>query len=136
MEIIEENQGGINIYKLNGRLDSNTSQGFEKKIFQAIDDGSKSMIVDFKNLDYISSAGLRVILKATKALKREDGKIMLCDMQDYVKEVFEIAGFDSFLPIVGSMDDALNAFPKPIRPRLPSSRMNWVTATSASLNCN
>jgi anti-sigma B factor antagonist len=58
------------------------------------------MIVDFKDLDYISSAGLRVILKTTKALNREEGKIMLCTMQDYVKEVFEIAGFDSFLPIV------------------------------------
>ena len=110
MEIIEENQSGINIFKLNGRLDSNTSQGFEKKIFQAIDDGSKNMVIDFKDLEYISSAGLRVILKATKALKREEGKMMLCDMQDYVKEVFEIAGFDSFLPIVGTMDDAIQSF--------------------------
>jgi anti-sigma B factor antagonist len=110
MEIIEEKQGGINIFKLNGRLDSNTSQGFEQKIFQAITDGSKNMVVDFKDLDYISSAGLRVILKATKAIKREDGRIMLCAMQDYVKEVFEIAGFDSFLPIVATMDDALKAF--------------------------
>ena len=110
MKIIEENQDGINIYKLNGHLDSNTSLGFENKLIQAIDGGSKSMIIDFKNLDYISSAGLRVILKATKALKREDGKIMLCDMQDYVKEVFEISGFDSLLPIVGSMGDALDAF--------------------------
>ena len=110
MEIIEEVQNGIKIFKLNGRLDSNTSQGFEKKVFQAITDGSKNMIVDFKDLDYISSAGLRVILKATKALKREDGQIMLCSMQDYVKEVFEIAGFDSFLPIVTTMDEALNAF--------------------------
>ena len=110
MEIIEEVQNGINIFKLNGRLDSNTSQGFEKKVFQAITDGSKNMIVDFKDLDYISSAGLRVILKATKALKREEGQIMLRAMQDYVKEVFEIAGFDSFLPIVTTMDEALNAF--------------------------
>jgi len=110
MEIIEENQGGINIYKIKGHLNSNTSQGFEDKLIQAIDDGSKSMIIDFKNLDYISSAGLRVILKATKALKREDGKIMLCDMQDYVKEVFEISGFDSLMPIVGSVGDALDAF--------------------------
>ena len=110
MEIIEENHSGINIFKLSGRLDSNTSQGFEKKVFQAIDDGSKNMIIDFKDLDYISSAGLRVILKATKALKREEGKMLLCDMQDYVKEVFEIAGFDSFLPIVGTMDDALQSF--------------------------
>ena len=110
MEIIEEIKNNVSIFKLNGRLDSNTSQGFEKKIFQAISDGSKNMIVDFKDLDYISSAGLRVILKATKAIKREDGRIMLCSMQDYVKEVFEIAGFDSFLSIVGTMDDALKSF--------------------------
>ena len=110
MEIIEEKQDAISIFKLNGRLDSNTSQGFEKKIFDAISDGSKNMIVDFKDLDYISSAGLRVILKATKALNREEGKIMLCSMQDYVKEVFEIAGFDSFLPIVATMDEALKSF--------------------------
>jgi anti-sigma B factor antagonist len=68
------------------------------------------LVVDFKDLDYISSAGLRVILKATKAIKREDGRIMLCSMQDYVKEVFEIAGFDSFLPIVATMDDAIKSF--------------------------
>jgi len=110
MEIIEEKQDMISIFKLNGRLDSNTSQGFEKKIFDAISVGSKNMIIDFNELDYISSAGLRVILKATKALNREEGKIMLCSMQDYVKEVFEIAGFDSFLPIVATMDDALKAF--------------------------
>ena len=47
---------------------------------------------------------------ATKAIKREDGRIMLCAMQDYVKEVFEIAGFDSFLPIVATMDDAIKSF--------------------------
>jgi anti-sigma B factor antagonist len=110
MEIIEEMRDNVSIFKLNGRLDSNTSQSFEKKLFQAISDGSKNMIVDFKDLDYISSAGLRVILKATKAVKHEEGRIMLCSMQDYVKEVFEIAGFDSFLPIVGNMEDALKSF--------------------------
>ena len=110
MEIIEEIQDDINIYRLKGRLDSNISQRLEEKFFQAISDGSKNMIVDFKDIDYISSAGLRVILKATKAIKREDGQIMLCSMQDYVKEVFEIAGFDSFLPIVATMDDALKSF--------------------------
>jgi anti-sigma B factor antagonist len=109
MEIIEEKQSRISTFKLQGRLDSNTSQVFEKRIFDAISNGSRYLVIDFKELDYISSAGLRVILKATKALKREDGKIMLCAMQDYVKEVFEIAGFDSFLPIVPALDDALTA---------------------------
>ena len=110
MKIIKEKQEAVNIFKLAGRLDSNTSQDFERSIFDEISNGAKHMIFNFKDIDYISSAGLRVILKATKALKREEGKIMLCDMQDYVKEVFEIAGFDALLPIVPTMDDALKLF--------------------------
>ncbi len=110
MEIVEAKQDAINIYRVQGRLDSNTSPDLEKRIFAAISDGSKEMILDFENLDYISSAGLRVILKATKDLKRSEGKIILCAMKDYVKEVFEISGFDSFLPIVTSLDDAINSF--------------------------
>ncbi len=106
MEIIEKEQEGVYIFRLKGRLDSKTSPEFEQKVFDAIEKGSKNMIVDFENLDYISSAGLRVILKATKDLKRSEGKFVLCSMKDYVKEVFEISGFDSFLPIVGTMDDA------------------------------
>ena len=109
MEIIEEKRGHISMFKLQGRLDSNTSLIFEKRLFDAMSDGAKSVVIDFKDLDYISSAGLRVILKATKALRREEGKILLCTMQDYVKEVFEIAGFDSFLPIVPTIDDALKS---------------------------
>ena len=100
MEIIEKTENDIYIFKVNGRLDSNTSHELEEKIFGAIKNESYKMIVDFEGLDYISSAGLRVILKASKALKRSEGSIVLCSMQDYVKEVFEIAGFDVFLPIV------------------------------------
>ncbi len=109
MEIIEDIQDDIRIYRLKGRLDSNTSQGLESKIFQAISGGSKRIIVDFTDLNYISSDGLRVILKTTKAIKREDGQIMLCCMQDYVKEVFETAGIGSLLPMVATMADSLRA---------------------------
>jgi anti-sigma B factor antagonist len=110
MEIIEEMQNDIIIYRLNGQLDRNTSQKFEQKLFQAISVGSKNMVIDFKDLDYISSAGIRVILKATKDIKLKDGRIMLCSMQDYVKEVFEVSGVASLLPIVATMDDALKSF--------------------------
>ena len=110
MEIIEEIQDDISIYRLKGRLDSNTSQKLEEKLFQAISDGSKRMIVDFKDLNYISSDGIRVILIAAKAIKREEGQIMFCCMRDYVKEVFEIAGLGSLLPVVAAMDDALKVF--------------------------
>ena len=107
MDIIETRHDQTNIYKLNGRLDSNTSPTLEKKLADAMQDGTTSMVIDFENLDYISSAGLRIILKTTKDLKKSEGNIILCAMQVYVKEVFEIAGFDTFLPIVPTMDEAL-----------------------------
>ena len=110
MEVVEKKQNGIWILGLLGRLDSNTSPEFEKKIFGVIEDGTRSVIVDFESLDYISSAGLRVLLKAAKELKRSDGKIVLCSMKEYIKEVFEIAGFVSLFPIVPSVGDAIKQF--------------------------
>jgi anti-sigma B factor antagonist len=110
MEVLEKRQDGICILELLGRLDSNTSPEFEKKIFEVIDDGTRSVVVNFASLDYISSAGLRVLLKAAKELKRSDGKIVLCSMKDYIKEVFEIAGFVSLFPIASSVVDAVNEF--------------------------
>ena len=110
MEVIEKRQDGISIVQLLGRLDSNTSPEFEQKLFGVIEDGEKSVIVDFEKLDYISSAGLRVLLKAAKELKRSQGKIVLCSMKDYIKEVFEIAGFVTLFPIVSSVGDAIKEF--------------------------
>ena len=107
MDITETKHDNYSVFKLNGRLDSNTAMGFEQKLFECIESGNQKLILDFKDLDYISSAGLRVILKATKNLKNADGKLVLCAMQDYVKEVFEISGFDSFLPIVPTIDEAV-----------------------------
>ena len=110
MEVIEKRQDGISIMRLLGRLDSNTSPEFEQKLFATIEYGEKSVIVDFSELDYISSAGLRVLLKAAKELKRSEGKIVLCSMKDYIKEVFEIAGFVSLFPIVPTVGEAIKRF--------------------------
>jgi anti-sigma B factor antagonist len=107
MDITETKHEQYSVFKLNGRLDSNTAMGFEQKLFDCIENGTQRLILDFQDLDYISSAGLRVILKATKNLKGAEGKLVLCSMQDYVKEVFEISGFDSFLPIEATLDDAV-----------------------------
>ncbi len=110
MQIREERQKEILILKIEGVLDSKTAPLFEGKIDEAIAQGARQMILDFKNLEYISSAGLRVILKTTKEMKRLEGKLVLCDLADYVKEVFEISGFDSFLPITASCEDAKGLF--------------------------
>ncbi len=68
----------------------------------------RKLILNLENLDYISSAGIRVMLKTTKDLKRMEGNIVLCALQDYVKEVFEIAGFDGYLNIEHNLEAAIH----------------------------
>ena len=107
MEINQENNNGIEIFSVQGSLDSNTSTEFETLIYTALENGQRKLILNLENLDYISSAGIRVMLKTTKDLKRMDGSIVLCALQDYVKEVFEIAGFDGYLNIENNLETAM-----------------------------
>ena len=110
MEIVGNKQSGIHVFTVSGRLDSNTAPDFETKLLGVIKDGDKNFVMDFEGVDYISSAGLRVLLKASKILKNSEGKIVLCGLKDYIKEVFEIAGFVTIFPIVSTVDAALNQF--------------------------
>jgi anti-sigma B factor antagonist len=110
MHITEEHHDEIHIVTIEGRLDSSTASTLEENVAAAIARGAKQMIIDFVRLEYISSAGLRVILKTAKELKRLDGKLVLCSMVDYIKEVFEIAGFDTFLPITDNRHEAESLF--------------------------
>jgi anti-sigma B factor antagonist len=106
MEIIQENTDGIEIFSVKGSLDSNTSSEFETRVYTALEGGHRKLIFNLENLDYISSAGIRVMLKTTKDLKRMDGSIVLCSLQDYVREVFDIAGFDGYLNIEKNLESA------------------------------
>ena len=99
MEIVELSQDDILIFKLKGRLDTQTSPDFEAKILSAINDGRTVIHVDLKEVEYISSAGIRVILKAYKNIKELDGRFVICSMGGYVKEVFEAAFPPHMLPL-------------------------------------
>lgn len=91
-----------------GRLDSNTSPDLEKFFNEQHEVNLLGIILDMTQLDYISSAGLRVILNLSKRQKRNDKQFILCHLQDHIKEVFEISGFDLFVEIRPSLDEALN----------------------------
>ena len=107
MKIIQENNNGVEIFSIKGSLDSNTSSEFETQIYTALEQGQRKLILNLEDLEYISSAGIRVMLKTTKDLKRMEGNIVLCSLQDYVKEVFEIAGFDGYLNIEKNFEAAM-----------------------------
>ena len=110
MNIVENKNGNIIILAPEGRLDTTTSGDLEKKILSLIEDGEKQFILDFRNLIYISSNGLRVLLLGAKKLKGEGGAIVLCSMKEQIKEVFDCAGFSSIFKIYSTDTEALEAF--------------------------
>lgn len=95
------------IFVLTGRLDSNTAPAFEKQLQDYLVTPGSHLVFDFLDLDYISSAGLRLILNTAKAYRQGPYKFIACSMQDHVHEVFEIAGFDTFITIHRSVDESL-----------------------------
>lgn len=82
---------------LNGRLDTTTAPMLEQELQQSWNDIS-SLILDLKELDYISSAGLRVILTAQKQMLKQ-GSMKLRNLSDNVREVFEMTGFADIMTI-------------------------------------
>ena len=106
MDITETKQGEVTIIALAGRLDSSTSPQFEQYILPRIADKMR-LIVDFSALDYISSAGLRVLLLAAKKVKQAGGRLALCALKEHIREVFEISGFLAILDVRPTQADAL-----------------------------
>lgn len=107
MEITQEKQGNINIVKVKGRLDASTSGQLEETLGEFANEDRVRILVDCETLEYISSAGLRVLLAAAKELKKKNGKICLTSLNPNVKQVFEISGFTSIFPIYETTEAAL-----------------------------
>ena len=85
------------ILTISGRLDTTTAPELEKTLDNVLD-GIKELVFDMTNLEYISSAGLRVILKAQKAMNAQ-GSMKLTGVNDSIMEVFDITGFLDILTI-------------------------------------
>ncbi len=75
---------------IGGSLDSNTAQQLQQSVDAEISDAVATVIFDFKELDFLSSAGLRIIFKTKKMMTNNGGKFLLVNLQPQIKKVFEI----------------------------------------------
>ena len=109
MDMKHEIRGDALILKPARRIDSSTAKAFEEQAGALIDGGPKKVVIDFSGLDYISSAGLRVVLTAAKKVKASGGGLTLCGLQGNIKEVIEVSGFASILGAHVGVDEAITA---------------------------
>ncbi len=97
MNINTEKTNGITLMKIEGRLDTTTAPELEKAI-NGEGDELKSLVLDFAGVDYISSAGLRVLLSAQKKMNTQ-GHMELVNVNEAVMDIFEMTGFADILVI-------------------------------------
>lgn len=97
LNISNTKNGNDLTFTLVGRLDTITAPAFEKEIRQNLK-GIENLVIDLKDLEYISSAGLRVLLSAQKVMNRQ-GEMVVRNVNDVVMDVFEVTGFSDILNI-------------------------------------
>ena len=109
MTIDQQHFGDTLVIAPTGRVDSTTADRLDAHLVPVSSSGTPAIIVDFAAVEYISSAGLRVMLTLAKRIKERHGKLALAGMSDGVRQVFELAGFLPLFAIESSRERALQA---------------------------
>jgi len=110
MKIDTRDANGINIVLFEGEMDTNTSPEAESYLNELRASGSQKLLLNFEKLDFISSAGLRVLLATAQTLKSDGGEMRVCNLNPDVKEVFDISGFSTLLQVYETEGLALSGF--------------------------
>lgn len=109
LNISSEDQSGVKILHIEGRLDATSSPALDEQLSSLISSGTTKLIVDFSKVEYLSSAGMRLMLSNTKKASGQSGKLIFASINDDVMEIIRMAGFEKILSISSSVEDAIHS---------------------------
>jgi len=109
MEVNEESVGDVYVVTARGRLDANASGPFGQRLQTLISPERPKLLLDFAGIEFVTSAGLRVVLAALKKVKSIKGVFAICGVQEPVREVLEITGLNGMMDIHSERAAALQA---------------------------
>ena len=115
---VKQKAQGAYVVSPAGSLDSNTYMLFEEKITSVLAQSPSVMVLDMQSLEYLSSAGVRAILKARNGMKKNNGKITFMNLQPQIKKVFEIINALPTMQVFSSveeLDDYLDKMQKQVK---------------------
>jgi anti-sigma B factor antagonist len=108
VDLREEVLGDITVVEILGRIDSTTALTLGERL-TGILRARKALVFDLRQLEYIGSAGFRILLLAAKQADAAGSRLVLCGMSPKVRQMFDLGGFLDFFPISASRDDAIAA---------------------------
>ena len=109
MDLREEQVGGVTIVQVKGRLDSTTSPMLGERLTAVLGAAKSRVLVDFSQLDYISSAGFRVLLQAAKRADENAAKLVLCGVSGKTRQLFDLGGFLDLFSITATREEGITA---------------------------
>jgi anti-anti-sigma factor len=107
MQVIETGVSGLSVAVIEGRLDTETAPVVEGQLLELL--GKTGGVLDMSAVRFVSSAGLRILLKAAKAAKAAGHRFALCGLQPAVREVFDMSGFGQIIQAHATRDEAVAA---------------------------
>ena len=110
LSVSPQQKGDILILRISGKLDFMSSPLFETTLQQTIKKNGKKVVLDFSNISYISSSGIRLLLEVSKILKNLSGKLVIFGLQPFPMEIIKDANFDFVLEITETEEEALDKF--------------------------
>lgn len=110
MEITTRTAADAQVIDMAGKLDTQTAGPAMDELKGHLADFSGNLLINLEGLEFVSSSGLRVILRAAKQMRAQGGNMKVCGARGVVKEVLEISGFDSLLDLHPDEAQALSAF--------------------------
>lgn len=106
MKITEKKKDDVTIISVDGKIDSNSSESFEKRLVELLEQKEKKLLLDFSLVDYVSSAGLKAMLIAVKKAKNINAKLAISNPNENVANIINMAGFSAMMPYFSGLDDA------------------------------
>ena len=110
MNINMQDNGAVKVVRFEGKLDTNTTPEADTALNLAIEQGASKILIDFKDLDFVSSAGLRILLATAKKLGAQGGALRVCSLNETVRDIFDISGFSTLLRVFDDEQEALAGF--------------------------
>ena len=119
MEFQEVRQGEAAVVAPVGSLNAQNEAAFNDKLKVLLDEQLRFIVVDFRKVDHVSSAALRVLLLLSRKLVPRDGRLVLCALNPDIQQAFTVSGFDNDFTIMATRAEALEMATRPVTPAAP-----------------
>ncbi len=110
MDVKLRQKNDIYVLDLAGRMDINASDAINKNIDEILSSQGKKVLMNFAHIDFVSSPGLVILVSILKKVKKSEGRIVLCNLQSYVKEVFEVTQLTKVFDVFDDETTAIESF--------------------------